>query len=117
MTTLNRPKRARFQHQDWNPGYLVLTTVRNFGLELMPKSDVIVFGGGGYFNEVWRDAFPARIAELELAHASGTPYLILGPSHSPPALAYGSIRGRRWERNAGGHSSSPDGNGTLAVTS
>ena len=33
----------------------------------MADADVILFGGGGYFNEVWADAFPARMIELELA--------------------------------------------------
>lgn len=51
--------------------------------ERMAQADLIVFGGGGYFNEVWREAYPARKLEIELARDSGTEYLFVGQTFGP----------------------------------
>jgi polysaccharide pyruvyl transferase WcaK-like protein len=51
--------------------------------ELMASADLIVFGGGGYFNDVWGEAYPARKLEIEMARASGTPFMMIGQTFGP----------------------------------
>lgn len=51
--------------------------------ERMAASDIIVFGGGGYFNDTWHEAYPVRMLEFELARLSGRPYVILGQTVGP----------------------------------
>jgi len=63
-------------------GLLLLPSLRR-QLSEMRSADLIVFGGGGYFNDTWKDAFPSRIVELELARESQTPYVILGQTIGP----------------------------------
>lgn len=63
-------------------GLLLLPSLRR-QLQEMESADLIVFGGGGYFNDTWKDAFPSRIVELELARESQTPYVILGQTIGP----------------------------------
>lgn len=78
----------------WNwPRWLAVLIWRKTGVMLsgalrrqlleMQSSDLIVFGGGGYFNDTWKDAFPSRIVELEMARESLKPYVILGQTIGP----------------------------------
>lgn len=67
----------------WRRGLAPMPGFLRRHLAEMSESDVIVFGGGGYLNEAWKDAFPARLAELELARRSDTPYLIIGQTFGP----------------------------------
>lgn len=63
-------------------GTLLLPSLRR-QFDDMKRADVIIFGGGGYFNDTWKEAFPARMVELEMAKASGRPYVILGQTIGP----------------------------------
>jgi polysaccharide pyruvyl transferase WcaK-like protein len=51
--------------------------------KLMASADLIVFGGGGYFNDVWEEAYPARLLEIEMARDSGTPFMMIGQTFGP----------------------------------
>ena len=57
-------------------------------LRNVSESDIVVMGGGGYFNDAWVDMLLSRYVEIEMAHKSGTPIIIYGQTVGP--------FGKRW---------------------
>lgn len=51
--------------QDHISGLLAATEWQQH-VDAIKGADVVVMGGGGYFNDLWREAFPSRLIELEL---------------------------------------------------
>lgn len=56
------------------------------------QADVVVFAGGGYFNDRWFTALPARLAEIAFARSAGKPLVILGQTVGP----FSSFVSRQW---------------------
>lgn len=52
-------------------------------LDLISKSDIVIMGGGGYFNDAWIDMLLSRYVEIEMAHQAKTPIVIYGQTVGP----------------------------------
>jgi polysaccharide pyruvyl transferase WcaK-like protein len=52
-------------------------------LKAMKAADIVIMGGGGYFNDAWEEALPARLLEIEFANATGTPLMLYGQTVGP----------------------------------
>ena len=49
----------------------------------MGKSDLVVLGGGGYFNDAWRSKLSSIYVEIEMAEAAKTPIMVYGQTVGP----------------------------------
>lgn len=49
----------------------------------MQSADVVIMAGGGYFNDAWLDMLLTRYLEIDLAHYSGKPMVMLGQTIGP----------------------------------
>ncbi|WP_179958419.1 polysaccharide pyruvyl transferase family protein [Chitinimonas arctica] len=67
----------------WSATGVMLSPALNRHLREMAASDAVVMGGGGYFNDAWKDALPSRIWEIRFAKAAGTPLIIYGQTVGP----------------------------------
>lgn len=52
-------------------------------LVAMESADVVIMAGGGYFNDAWLDMLVTRYLEIDLAHYSGKPMVMLGQTIGP----------------------------------
>jgi polysaccharide pyruvyl transferase WcaK-like protein len=51
--------------------------------EVLSSADVFIQAGGGYFNQKWIGAYPARLLELQLCQTLQIPYSIVGQTLGP----------------------------------
>lgn len=73
----------------WGVGYkltkrhfLPYRVLRQHILE-MESSDLVIMGGGGYFNDLWWTALPARLAEIWVPSILGKKVMIYGQTVGP----------------------------------
>jgi polysaccharide pyruvyl transferase WcaK-like protein len=52
-------------------------------LKAIKAADIVIMGGGGYFNDAWEEALPARLLEIEFASAMGTPLMLYAQTVGP----------------------------------
>lgn len=55
----------------------------NKHLEILKKSNVLLMGGGGYFNDAWPSMLNSKYAELELAEVANCPVMLYGQTIGP----------------------------------
>ncbi len=61
----------------------LLNSGLNQYIKAVRESDIMIMAGGGYFNDHWQDAFPARYFELLIAHTLNKPVFIIGQTLGP----------------------------------
>lgn len=61
----------------------MLSSALNKHLEILKDADVMVLGGGGYFNDAWLDMLESKYAEIEMAEAVNCPVMIYGQTIGP----------------------------------
>lgn len=75
----------RFSYWLWRKsGYKwMFSSELNKHLEILKKSNVLLMGGGGYFNDAWPSMLNSKYAELELAEVANCPVMIYGQTVGP----------------------------------
>lgn len=65
-------------------GYkIMLSPALNQHVKLIADSDVVVMGGGGYFNDAWKDMLRVLYFIIEVASVKNTPAMIYGQTVGP----------------------------------
>lgn len=73
----------------WWLAYKVAKRSLNFYSEfekqvsLIDKADLVILGGGGYFNDVWKSSFAARLGEILIASTLKKKIMIYGQTVGP----------------------------------
>ncbi len=75
----------RFSYWLWRKsGYKwMFSSALNKHLKILKKSNLLLMGGGGYFNDAWPSMLNSKYAELELAEVANCPVMLYGQTIGP----------------------------------